>query len=203
MLDIALFPSALGVRTGVDDAATRLRRAGHDVHVIDQYDGESFDDYETARQHVESIGFPALLQSALDATSTMPDGFVVAGFSNGAGMAEHVALHRPVAGVVLLSGALPLPFLGAPAWPSSVPVQLHYSSADPFRDQAWVDGFLAVARASGAPVEFHDYPSGGHLFTDPGLPEEYDAESAELLWKRVESFLDGLSRSPAGATVLT
>lgn len=39
---IALFHSVLGVRTGVLDAAARLRAAGHDVQVVDQYDGRVF-----------------------------------------------------------------------------------------------------------------------------------------------------------------
>src|SRR5918998_1583811 len=107
MATIALFHSALGVRPGVLDAAERLRSHGHDVRVIDQYQGRSFNGYEEAEAYVGSVGFPALMQSAMEATADLPDGFVVAGFSNGAGMAEHVAIKRGVAGAVLLSGALP------------------------------------------------------------------------------------------------
>lgn len=33
-----------------------------------------------------------------------------------------------------------------------------------------------------------DYPGSGHLFTDASLPEEFDAEAAELLWTRVLAF---------------
>ena len=32
----------------------------------------------------------------------------------------------------------------------------------------------------------------GHLFTDPSLPGEYDAQASELLWQRVEAFLRDL-----------
>jgi len=73
---------------------------------------------------------------------------VVAGFSNGAGMAEHVALHRPVAAAVLFSGGLPLPFLGADTWPAAVPVQLHYVVSDPNRNQEWVDQIPGAAHVS-------------------------------------------------------
>jgi dienelactone hydrolase len=59
---------------------------------------------------------------------------------------------------------------------------------DPFREQDWVDAVVASVRAAGAPVEMFDYPGAGHLFTDPSLPEEYDAEAAELLWIRVLAF---------------
>jgi hypothetical protein len=64
--------------------------AGHDVHVIDQYNGRVFDDYEEADAFVKSIGFPALMSAAVEAVSGLPDGFVAMGFSNGAGMATHV-----------------------------------------------------------------------------------------------------------------
>jgi dienelactone hydrolase len=193
MTTIALFHSALGIRRGVDDAAARLRDMGHAVSVVDQYDGRAFDDLAVANAYVEERGFPALMQAALDATADLDDGFVVAGFSNGAGMAEHVALHRRVAGAVLLSGALPLSFLGADAWPGDVPVQLHYAQADPFRDDTWVEATLADIRSSGARVEFHEYAAAGHLFTDESIPDEYDAEASELLWAHVRDFLDSLA----------
>ena len=195
MTTIALFHSALGVRPGFHDAAHRLRTAGHEVLVVDQYRGRVFDDYAEAQAYVESVGFPALMQSALDATADLPDGFVVAGFSNGAGMAEHVALHRRVTAAVLVSGALPLPFLGAGSWPADVPVQVHYAADDPFRNEEWVAGLVEAITTSGAKVQSFNYPGSGHLFTDPSLADEYDAQSAELLWTRVLGFVPALSRA--------
>jgi dienelactone hydrolase len=49
MTTIALFPSVLGVRRGVLDAAERLRGDGHEVLVADLYDGRTFDDYPPRR----------------------------------------------------------------------------------------------------------------------------------------------------------
>ena len=49
-------------------------------------------------------------------------------------MAEYVATTRPVAGVLMLSGTLALDLLGVDAWPSRVPAQIHYTVADPFRN---------------------------------------------------------------------
>jgi dienelactone hydrolase len=194
MTHIVLFHSVLGVRPGVEDAAARLRALGHEVRVVDQYDGRSFDDYASAAAYQEQVGFPALMQAALDATADLPDGFVVAGFSNGAGMAEHVALHRPVAAAVLFSGALPLPFLGAGTWPAAVPVQLHYAVSDPNRNQDWVDQLLAAVRASGADAEFHEYAVTGHLFTDASRPDEFDARATDALWTHVDDFLRKIQR---------
>jgi dienelactone hydrolase len=188
MATIALFHSVLGVRPGVLDAAARLRAAGHRVEVVDQYDGRVFDDYAAAGAFAEGVGYPALMGRALEAVAGLPDGFVAAGFSNGGGMAEFVATQRPTAGVVLLSGALPLEMLGVDRWPAGVPAQVHYAVDDPFRNQRWVDAVVASVEAAGAPVEVFDYPGSGHLFTDPSLPGEYNATAADLLWTRVLEF---------------
>jgi len=188
MTQIALFHSVLGVRPGIHDAADRLRAAGHDVHVVDQYDGLVFDDYAEAGAHVERIGFPALMAAAVAGVADLPDGFVAAGFSNGAGMAEYVATQRRCAGLVMFSGALPLAMLGAGAWPDGVPVQLHVAEGDPMRNQEWDEAFLADVRAAGAPAEVFEYPVTGHLFTDPSLPAEFDAAATELLWSRTLDF---------------
>ena len=188
MRDIALFHSVLGVRPGIHDAARRLRAVGHDVVVIDQYDGRMFDDYESASTFAEGIGYPALMGSAVEAVADLPDGFIAIGFSNGGGMCEYVATQRNVSGVVMLSGALGLEELGVDSWPQAVPAQIHYTIDDPFRNQAWIDSVISSVRESGGAVDMFDYPGTGHLFTDESLPDEYDPESAELLWERVIDF---------------
>lgn len=201
MTHIALFHSVLGVRPGVLDAAERLRAAGHEVLVVDQFDGRVFDDYEEAGRHTDEIGLPELMRRALEAVVGLPDGFVAAGFSNGAGMAEYVAMQRHCAGALLFSGALPPAVLGADGWPAQTPVQLHYATGDPARHQGWIDALAADVRASGARFELFDYPGSGHLFTDPSLAGEYEAESAALLWERALVF--GRSVGPTGAGTST
>jgi dienelactone hydrolase len=189
MAPIALFHSVLGLRPGVEEAAGRLRAAGHEVLVVDQYDGRRFDSYDEADQFTQTVGYPELMRRAVAAVTGLPDGFVAAGFSNGGGMSEYVATQRRVAGVLMLSGALPLEMLGVKAWPTGVPAQIHYTVGDPFRRQEWVDAVAASVRSAGAPVEVFDYPGDGHLFTDPSLPAEYQPVEAELLWQRVLAFL--------------
>ncbi|MEH3079309.1 MAG: dienelactone hydrolase family protein [Quadrisphaera sp.] len=161
MADIALFHSVLGVRPGIHDAAQRLRAAGHRVLVVDQYDGRVFDDYAEAGAYSEALGYPELVRRGLAAVEPLPDGFVAAGFSNGAAMAECVATQRVCSGALLFSGALPLGMLGAAAWPSGTPVQIHYALQDPFRRQEWVDGLAAEVSASGSRVEVFDYAGSG------------------------------------------
>jgi dienelactone hydrolase len=206
MARIALFHSVLGVRAGVRDAAHRLQAAGHEVTIVDQYGGRVFDDYDEADAFASGIGFPDLMRSALDAVAGWPDGFLVAGFSNGGGMAEFVATQRAVAGAVLLAGVVPVEEIGPYAPPGTVPpaglrwlrgapVQIHYSQGDPYRNQDWIDSFAASVRAAGGVVESFDYPGEGHLFTDPSLPAEFDAASTDLLWQRVLAFC---AAPPAG-----
>ena len=188
MANIALFHSVLGVRPGVAVAADRFRAAGHDVLVVDQYEGRVFDDYDEAGEFAQEIGYPALMERAAEAVQGLSDGFIAAGFSNGGGMAEFVATVRPVRGVLMFSGALALDMIGVDAWPAGVPAQIHYTAEDPFRSQEGIDAVVAQVSAAGASVEVFDYPGKGHLFTDASLPAEYDEQAAELLWSRVLPF---------------
>ncbi len=190
MASIALFHSVLGVRSGTTDAAERLRAAGHDVLVVDQYDGRVFDDYEEAGAFAEQVGFPALMERAVEAVRDLPEGFLAAGFSNGAGMAEHVATQRRCSGVLLVSGALPMAVLGAPAWPAALPAQLHRATGDPFRSAEWDEALAADVAAAGGVLEVVRYEATGHLFTDPGLPAEYDAAATERFWREALAFVD-------------
>ncbi len=195
MSHIALFHSVLGVRPGVVDAAQRLRAGGHEVEVVDQYDGRVFDDYDEASAFAEDIGYPALMERAVAAVEHLPDGFIAGGFSNGGAMAEYVATRREVAGVLMLSGAMPLEMLGAAAWPADLPAQIHYALKDPFRQQEQIDTLADTIRGANGPLEMFDYPGAGHLFTDASLPHEYDADAAATLWDRVLRFC---AASPAG-----
>lgn len=191
MAEIVLFHSVLGLRAGVNDAAERLRFAGHVVHTPDLYDGKVFDDYTPAMRWVQSIGgVPELIGRTQAAVADLPDALVFAGFSQGGASAELLAATRPGAkAAVLLHEALPVEAFGAQTWPGTVPVQVHYAADDPFREQESIDAFAAAVRNSGAAYEFFEYPVSGHLITDPSLPKEYDKQSTQTLFERVLAFL--------------
>jgi dienelactone hydrolase len=186
---VALFHSVLGARAGIGEAADRLRDAGHDVIVVDQYEGRTFHDYDEANRFVEEIGFPTLMQRALDAVAQLDDGFAVMGFSNGGGMATYVALNRRVSRVALCSGALPLDRIGTKNWPAGVPAQLHYAIDDPFKTAGSVESVMESVNRAGAAAEYIQYPTSGHLFTDRSLPQEFDEQSAAVMWDHVTRFL--------------
>ena len=198
MTTIALFHSVLGVRPGVLAAAELYRGAGHQVRVVDQYDGRVFGAYEEAAAFAESIGYPALMDGAVNAVADLPGPMVTAGFSNGAGLAEFVAAVRGgssggVVGSLQFAGALPLQEAGLTQWPANTPVQLHYATGDPFRNDNWISPFVDAVTESGSKIEtFLDYPVAGHLFTDESLPDEYDEAAATLALARALEFLDRL-----------
>jgi len=192
MSEIVLFHSVLGLRAGVLGAADRLRAAGHTVHTPDYYDGRTYDQYPPAFEFLEEIGgIPDVIARCTAAASQLPADLVYGGFSLGGVPAELLAATRAGArGLILLHTAIPLDALGVQAWPGSVPVQVHFATGDPYRDKAELDSFEASVRASGARYEQFDYPGNGHLFTDRTLPDEFDEQSAELLFSRVLAFLD-------------
>jgi dienelactone hydrolase len=189
MTTVALFHSVLGVRQGVLDAAERLRQDGHDVLVVDLYDGRTFDDYRPAMTFAEEeVGDEALKQRSLEAVAELPDGFVSAGFSLGCFMAAHVATQRTVSGVLMIAGAIPVSWLDA-KWPTGVPAQTHSTLEDPWREQEELDQTVRDVEAGGGTIEVFDYPGSGHLFTDPTLPAEYDPVATETFWSRVLPFV--------------
>ena len=195
MSDIVLFHSVLGLRAGVLDAADRLRAAGHTVHTPDYYDGRTYDEYPPAFEFLDEIGGIPDVIARCTAVARLPADLVYAGFSLGGVPAELLAATRAGArGLILLHAAIPPDALGVQAWPASVPVQVHFTTGDPYRDKAELDSFEAAVRASGARYERFDYPGNGHLFTDRTLPDEFDEESAELLFSRVLAFLDQIGQ---------
>lgn len=191
MTTVALFHSVLGVRQGVLDAADRLRGEGHEVLVPDLFGGRTFDEYDPALEFtLKETGFPTLLGRAADSVADVPDGFVVAGFSLGCAMAAFVATERPVSGVLMIAGAIPVSGFGdGVSWPAGVPAQTHSTLDDPWREQEEIDDAVRDVEAGGGTIEVFEYRGSGHLFTDPTLPDEYDAETTEIFWSRALPFV--------------
>ncbi|MEO8518850.1 MAG: dienelactone hydrolase family protein [Dermatophilaceae bacterium] len=202
MTTVALFHSVLGVRQGVLDAAERLRQDGHDVLVVDIFEGRTFDEYAPAMSFAwEELGQKVLMDRAVEAVADLPDGFVSAGFSLGCVMAVHVATQRKVSGVLMIAGAIPVSAFGADArWPAGLPAQTHSTLDDPWRDNDELDQAVTDVVAGGGTIEVFDYPGSGHLFSDPTLPAEYDPVATETFWSRALPFVRACGGSPIAAT---
>ncbi len=141
-------------------------------------------------QALRELGVAQLVERARHAVEELPANLVYLGFSAGASLAELLAATRAGArGAVLVHGADAPSELGVGAWPDGVPLQMHYSSRDPWVDADAVGALENAALAAGADVQVFDYLVEGHLFADEGMAE-YDPEVAALMWMRVGDFLD-------------
>lgn len=194
MTDLVLFHSVYGLRPAVQAAAERIRALGVRVHTPDLYRGWSTETVEEGRAHRDGIGIPELIDRARSdvAALGLGPGAGYAGFSMGASVAQMFAGSDPSTGALVL-------FHGVSEVDSAAsfdhPIQVHISRQDEFADEDEVAQWTKAVQARGGEPKVFWYPAGGHLYTDPGLPD-YDAESAELTWQRVEAFLTGLP--PAG-----
>ncbi len=195
MCHVVLFHSALGARPAVHTAADRLRAAGHEVTVPDLYGGRTFSGgeagYDAGTGLAREIGWQALLDGARDAVDGLPDRLVYAGFSMGAGIAQTLAGSRPGARGALLvaGGGTEEESGGGTPWPGDVPVEVHHAVDDPWVDAGAPERLVRTAARAGAQCAHHLYPGGSHLFMDHGLSDEYDPDSAELMWQRALAFL--------------
>ncbi|CAM5333795.1 MULTISPECIES: dienelactone hydrolase family protein [Streptomyces] len=189
-MEILLIHSVYGVRPALEQAAERLREAGHQVHVPDLFEGLSPADMEEGLALRDEIGTDELLKRAVRAAAPHSDkGLVYAGFSLGGAIAQNLALADEKArGLVLFSGTSDL---ADDADAEDLPVQLHVTENDPFEPHDWLNAWYLRMRRAGADVEVYRYPGAGHLYTDPDLPD-HDPEAAEATWRTVQGFLDSL-----------
>jgi dienelactone hydrolase len=187
MADVILFHHLQGLTEGVQALAGDLRAAGHVVHTPDFFDGRTFAAFDDGLAHVESLGFDAVVDRAVQAADGLPENVVYAGISLGVMPAQRLAQTRPGAvGAVFLEACAPADAFGG--WPAGVPVQVHGMDADPFFAG---EGDIDAARelvTQAEDGELFVYPGDRHLFTDRSLPS-YDAEAAGLVLERVLAFL--------------
>ncbi|MEV0285331.1 MULTISPECIES: dienelactone hydrolase family protein [unclassified Kribbella] len=191
MAEIVLYHHAQGLTDGVQAFAEELRRAGHTVHLPDQYDGNTFATLEEGLEYAKKVGFGTLLERGVAAAESLPEELVYAGFSLGVMPAQQLAQTRPGAkGALFYYSCLPVEEFGA--WPDGVPVQIHGMDQDPFFTEE--GGDLDAARALVAATdqaELFLYPGKEHLFADSSLPS-YDESVAALLRERTLVFLAGI-----------
>jgi dienelactone hydrolase len=187
---IVLFHSAYGLRPAVTAAAERLRRAGHEVHVPDLYDGRTAETVEDGMAIKDEIGKDELLRRAVAVVAPLSGrGLVYAGFSLGGSIAQNLALADEHArGLLLLHGTSDIPEDVAA---DGLPVQLHVADPDPFEPHDWLNAWYLRMRRAGADVEVYRHPGAGHIYTDPELPD-YDEGAAEATWAVSLGFLGSL-----------
>jgi hypothetical protein len=172
---VIVLHSALGLTRGVREFAELLRAQGCEVSVPDYYEGRTFTTTDEGVAHRDAVGYRQLFARVRDLDV---DGAVLVGFSLGASFVQRLA--RPGVRLAVLVGSLdPL----REEWPG-VDVQLHRLAGDAWVDEELVGPFGAAVAASGATFEDVVSPGGGHLFTEPDLPE-HDAALTALTVERI------------------
>jgi dienelactone hydrolase len=184
MSDVILFNHALGVTDGVRAFAERLRAGGHQVTVVDLFQGKTFDDIETGVAYEEEVGWDEMVARSEAAIAPLPPEVVIGGFSLGAVYAQRLTQTRTGALGALLYHGGDQPLDEDETWPAGAGLQVHVSESDKWFNRE--GGEQLVSQADG---ELFLYPGSGHLFTDSSW-EEYDEASTTLVIERSLAFLD-------------
>lgn len=134
----------------------------------------------------DRIGRERLLRLAQEHLADAREGTVLGGLSMGASLAHRIAARDArFSRLLLLHGLAELPTMLPTRWQ----VQAHLAEEDAWESRAGALAWRTALEALGAQVELHFYP-GGHLFTDPGLPDHAPVASAQA-WARAARFLAG------------
>ena len=189
MTEVILFHHVQGLTPGVVAFADRLRLAGHQVTVLDLFDGVVFESIDAGLTHLEDRGFERVLSSGVEGAETHSNEVVYVGFSLCALVAHKLAQTRSGAKGALLfhHGDVPVTMFGD-SWPEGVDVQIHISEGDEWYEPDTVSQFVdAVSRSADADLFL--YPGSTHLFADSSL-DDYNGQAAELALTRTIEFLD-------------
>ncbi len=186
MATVIFFHSVYGLRSLEHEAVERVQAAGHKAFAPDLYDGLIARSIEEGFEFKDEIGWATICERAEWALAGLPAPTVLAGFSMGAAVAASLWPKREkTAGILFLHGIASI----AENARKGLPLQLHLADPDPFEPEEDVATWRQGITKSGVAAEIFRYPGGGHLYTDASLPD-YNAQAADLTWKRVIDFLD-------------
>ena len=181
-----------GLTDAVKERCNQLADAGFCALAPDLFDGETADDIEHGRtllQEVDPNQLAIGVKSCADALRRMPgstdEPIMIVGFSMGASLGLWLSEREPdgVAAVVGLYGTQGIDFTETKAR-----YQFHMTVDDDLIDADELALMEASLGLAGRPVEVFSYEGVAHFFAEPGTPG-YDAEAADLAWRRTIEFL--------------
>src|SRR4029079_5446597 len=120
MTDVIVFHHVQGLTDDVRAFADELRAAGHDVHVPDLLEGQTFPTIADGIANVQQVGFDTIVQRGRAAVEGLPAELVYIGISLGVIPAQLLAQTRAGArAAVFLHSSIAPAELGSP-WPTDV-----------------------------------------------------------------------------------
>ncbi len=194
-----------GLNGYFEGLADRLAGEGFVVLAPDLYDGRTAATIEEAEALAYTLDYKEAINyetAAADYLLAHPaaegEQLGAVGFSLGAAYVTWLATLRPqVSAVVVFYGGVEqeadyatrtkAAFLG------------HFAEEDPYESTEEMRRMEEMLRAARRDVAFHVYPGTGHWFFENDRPDAYNAEAAELAWRRTLDFLHRkLDRAQAG-----
>lgn len=181
-----------GLTETIKDRCNQLADAGFTAVAPDLFDGEvAVDDAHGERLLAGADANRLVLgiQSTADALHRMPatsgERIMIVGFSMGASLGLWFSERFPdqVAAVVGFYGTQGIDFRQTEA-----AYQLHMAEDDAMLDPDELALMEASFGLAGRPVDLHTYEGVAHHFAEEGTPN-YDADAADLAWRRTLEFL--------------
>ena len=130
------------------------------------------------------------LRTRADATGRMG----AVGFCYGGGIVHQLATRLPdLHAAVPFYGNSPAPSEAAKV---KAPLMVHLAAVDERINAAW-PAYEAALKAAGVQYTMHQYPGTHHGFNNDTTPR-YDAQAAQLAWKRTVDFFKAQLARPAG-----
>lgn len=187
MVQLAVFPHAMGVTAGMRAFVNALADDGHEVQLVDLYDGIVCDDLDAGIEHANEIGFSTVIDRGVAAIEPDATGVVVIGFSLGVLPAQKLAQTHPgVIGAVLCDAAVPADAFGG--WRDGVRAAIHLCADDPLVAE---DLAAAAELATRDEIELTIHPGAGHVAIDASGPA-YDPDLARHLRAEIRAFVEAL-----------
>ncbi|MDQ3929789.1 MAG: dienelactone hydrolase family protein, partial [Chloroflexota bacterium] len=194
-----------GLNDFFQELADRLSQEGFVVLAPDLYDGRTAATIEEAEALIYTLDYKEAINYETAAAGYLlshpaveGDRLGAVGFSMGGAYVTWLATLNPsVSAVVLFYGGVEqeadfairtrAAFLG------------HFAEDDPYESSEEMRRMEAMLRAARRDVAFEVYPGTGHWFFEGDRQDAYNAEAAELAWRRTLEFLRAkLGRQHAG-----
>ncbi len=190
---ILVLPSWWGLKPFFKQVCDQLAERGYTALAPDYYGGRvgaTVEEAQTLQQEAEGNleAMKALIKAAKDKAASLRPGKPIAilGFSMGTDWAIMTAAKDPgIAAIVLFYGGFSVDFSKMKAR-----VLEHYAEHDEWVPFDKMKEMEQDMKAAGVDVTIHFYPGVAHWFMESDRPE-YNAEAADLAWKRTYEFLKG------------
>jgi carboxymethylenebutenolidase len=184
-----------GLNATIKSICDRLAKSGFVVFAPDLYHGKIADTIPRAEALGSALDEKYLQAKAevaeaikflCEKTGTAGREVSVVSFSLGAYYALDLAAAAPehIKSVVLFYGSGPVDHTTSRARYLG-----HFAENDPYESKENVEELEKDLKKAGRPVVFYTYEGTGHWFFEPDREDAYNADAAELAWKRTLEFL--------------